>query len=440
MRTPGVISSALARCAVAPALAALALALAAAPAPAAWGVLSEWGSPGAAPGQFNNPNGIAVAGDRVHVADTLNKRVQVFDPEGRLLAVIPTPEPAWGNGGLNGVAVGRGGDLYVTDAQLDRVHRLRPDGGHVLSWGSSGHEPGQLSIPSGVAVEADGSVLVVDLWNGRIQRFEPDGHLVGVLATEGEAQLRYPSAVAVAPDGSLYVADTGNHRIVHVTREGAFLRAWGGAGSERGRFSSPTSVALAPGGDLWVADLGNQRLQRFTPTGAFVAEYGRGGIFAADLDFPIAVTVGEGGDVYVVNSNSARVKRFGESAGTVVPPGAPGGETGDRTAPTVVLAGARRQRVLRTGVLRIRATANEASRLTIVARVNLAGRPTRLARTTATLGPGAARTLRLRPPLPMRRSLRPVLARRSIAVRVTATARDRAGNVSRTTRTYRIVR
>src|SRR5205814_10619041 len=49
-------------------------------------ILHAWGSYGAGPGQFERPQGIAVAGDRIYVADAANHRIQVFSLEGKLLA------------------------------------------------------------------------------------------------------------------------------------------------------------------------------------------------------------------------------------------------------------------------------------------------------------------------------------------------------------------
>ena len=47
---------------------------------------NEWGNEGDADGEFNGPYGIAVTGEGyVYVADGLNHRIQVFDPEGRFL-------------------------------------------------------------------------------------------------------------------------------------------------------------------------------------------------------------------------------------------------------------------------------------------------------------------------------------------------------------------
>jgi hypothetical protein len=54
--------------------------------------LFSWGEPGTAPGQFNLPHGVWIdKHGRVLVADRENDRVQVFDQDGKLLQVWPTP-------------------------------------------------------------------------------------------------------------------------------------------------------------------------------------------------------------------------------------------------------------------------------------------------------------------------------------------------------------
>jgi tripartite motif-containing protein 71 len=48
--------------------------------------LKMWGSPGSGPGQFNNPNGIAVDSlGMVYVSDTDNNRIQKFDSNGKFI-------------------------------------------------------------------------------------------------------------------------------------------------------------------------------------------------------------------------------------------------------------------------------------------------------------------------------------------------------------------
>src|ERR1700704_1606448 len=61
--------------------------------------VKSFGTPGSGPGQFNTPHGIANdAQGNIYVADRGNRRIQVFDPDGKLLRQIvvdvPTPPDA----------------------------------------------------------------------------------------------------------------------------------------------------------------------------------------------------------------------------------------------------------------------------------------------------------------------------------------------------------
>ena len=114
--------------------------------------VAEWGSRGAAPGEFGLPHGIAVAGDgRVYAVDRDNRRVQVFDADGAFL-------DEWTD--LTGVQA-----LFVTqEQQIWAGAALRDLDGTVraeLPGGAGGH---------GMTVGHDGAVYVAQL-SGRVQKF-----------------------------------------------------------------------------------------------------------------------------------------------------------------------------------------------------------------------------------------------------------------------------
>src|SRR5262245_32427307 len=78
------------------------------------------------------------------------------------------------------LALGPGGEMYVTDGYGNaRVHRFAPDGRLLQSWGEPGSGPGQFHVPHGIAVDRGGTIYVADRENSRIQLFTSQGDFVG---------------------------------------------------------------------------------------------------------------------------------------------------------------------------------------------------------------------------------------------------------------------
>jgi DNA-binding beta-propeller fold protein YncE len=86
-------------------------------------VLSSWGSKGSGDGQFNDPTSVAVdsTSGKVYVADPINKRIQVFDQNGKFLTKWVVAE--WGQpAGFEDLAIdSKTGRLYASSAHTDAV-------------------------------------------------------------------------------------------------------------------------------------------------------------------------------------------------------------------------------------------------------------------------------------------------------------------------------
>ncbi len=105
--------------------------------------VTAWGGKGDGPGQFNDPTGIAVAGDEVFVADARNGRIQVFDLDGTFKRQFGQPGDGAGELGRPMNLTVAGGELYVPEYFNDRVQVFAVDGTHQID-----HLPEMISARS----------------------------------------------------------------------------------------------------------------------------------------------------------------------------------------------------------------------------------------------------------------------------------------------------
>src|SRR6185369_2383118 len=90
-------------------------------------------------------SGVVDAAGRVLVTDVSRNAVFVFDEAGGKLDVWDKASATEHFAAPIGIALGRNGELLVTDAELGRVFRLGPDGAPLGSFGA-----GALNRPTGI--------------------------------------------------------------------------------------------------------------------------------------------------------------------------------------------------------------------------------------------------------------------------------------------------
>lgn len=143
--------------------------------------LTEFGSGGFDPGQFDEPVGVALASDgTVYVTDTWNQRVQSFVrvETGGSLSYEPLLQwdvTGWFGQSLDNkpfIAVDSNDHVFVTDPEGYRVIEFTSSGEFVRTWGDFGEGLEQFGLPSGIAVDSQGYVWVTDSANKRILRFQ----------------------------------------------------------------------------------------------------------------------------------------------------------------------------------------------------------------------------------------------------------------------------
>ncbi|MBN1248217.1 MAG: hypothetical protein JXC32_11205, partial [Anaerolineae bacterium] len=135
---------------------------------AAGNFVSAFGGSGSGPGQFDNPQGLAVDGmGRVIVGDSGNDRLQVLAFDGTTLAAgsIITA----GLESPTGVATGPLSRILVADTGHDQIKVLAAGGTVLATYAapSDGHAGG-FSGPRCVVPDNAGNLIVADTGNGRV--------------------------------------------------------------------------------------------------------------------------------------------------------------------------------------------------------------------------------------------------------------------------------
>src|SRR6202167_926010 len=149
------------------------------------------GEPGDATGQFNTPHSIATdAEGNVYVADRGNRRIQVFDGEGKFLRqmTIDVPVPAGARPAIGAKPTATTGTmapgapwaicitpgphqvLYSSDAFPGRIYKLSLDGKVLGILGESGKQLKQFGWIHEMACPTENELYVAELLNWRVQK------------------------------------------------------------------------------------------------------------------------------------------------------------------------------------------------------------------------------------------------------------------------------
>ncbi len=192
---------------------------------------------------------------------------------------------------IEGLAADFRGNIYIADADDNRVRKVTPAGiistfagnGRAGFSGDGGPaSTAQLRTPYGVAADRNGNIYIADLGNARVRRVSPDGVIQTVAgggttpAWQGDGQpatnlaLTSPRNVAVDYYGTVYFSDFGGNRVFEISENGLAILIAGagepgfagdGGAAPLALLSAPAGVAVDPAGVLYIADSGNARIR-----------------------------------------------------------------------------------------------------------------------------------------------------------------------------------
>jgi thiol-disulfide isomerase/thioredoxin len=275
------------------------------------------GTPGRADGrystsQFHNPQGMALAGDALYVADTNNHLIRMVDLMTKTVSTVAgtgvqlRQPPLFGRqtkplqtalSSPWALAI-HGDDLYIAMAGLHQIWRMKQDGSGIGVYAGNGvediidgpvlprrpYQEGYAAFAQPSGLTSDGTWLYSADAEGssiRAVPFNPRQNVRTVVGTAGlpearlftfgdvdgprpEVRLQHPLGVTFS-EGKLYVTDTYNNKIKEIDPKSGETRTIAGtgrrgAGDEPAEFNEPAGLSAAAG-KLYVADTNNHAIR-----------------------------------------------------------------------------------------------------------------------------------------------------------------------------------
>ncbi len=251
-------------------------------------LVTKVGTAGHGVGQLSDPRGLWFDSvtSRLFIADTGNRRLQVFDLD----------------------RIGEPVKFVANSARLRKALELS-------SGGAGGSNTERFIRPGPLAASPEGLLAVVDETDNGVLLLGADHRVVRTLdaAPDLGVNLKRPVDVTFSVDGRrLFVLDADRPGVVAFHTDGTYTHAWGDRGSGAGEFLMPAGIEAGRDGFLYVSDRAAHRVQKFDEQGRFIAQWGKEGVGAGEFFKPRDVAQDSRGRVYVNDFGNRRIQVFAE--------------------------------------------------------------------------------------------------------------------------------
>ncbi len=260
--------------------------------------------------EFDNPQGTAISGDQLYIADTGNHAIRAANlTSGKIITILGTGTQAHApipNGRGPAIALdspwdiaAAQGRIYIAMAGSHQIFVYEPDTANLTLVAGSGAEglvngaplKASLAQPSGMTIDG-GAIYFADSESSSIRAL---GLAAGAKVTTlvgrglfafgdvdgsgGKVRLQHPLGVA-AQEGRLYVADTYNSKVKVLDPATRTCTTFAGNGAKQfangsfaeASFNEPGGLAWLDG-KLYVADTNNQQVRVLDPIAKTVRSF-----------------------------------------------------------------------------------------------------------------------------------------------------------------------
>ncbi|MDD2928889.1 MAG: tetratricopeptide repeat protein [Sideroxydans sp.] len=245
---------------------------------------------------------------RIYVLDSDEEQVKVYGPSGQYLRSFKDI------GSPVALAVAEDG-VYVADEEKQVVSKFDFDGKLAFPFGSKGEGKSQTKKLSGLAVEKGQQVYIGDAGKSLINKFQTVAgtRMESVPKTAGRASVKWQGSIPVE---AVQLAGDGKGTVYAVTKAGkdgsALLKLKDGkvAATIKLPDMELTAVTVDASGALWVLDKEKKRCIKLDETGKELASFGSSGSGAGQFSNPTSVAVTSSGLVFVADRGHRSVQVF----------------------------------------------------------------------------------------------------------------------------------